>query len=111
NGPSLRLVEMWMQRMSGTDRQYQSYGQYQGVTESSYDVSWASIYTGGGLVDILKIEAASRANGDRIYLGLARVFEALLVGTATDLWGDVPYADVLSGAALPALDEQADVYA
>ncbi|HYV98875.1 MAG TPA: SusD/RagB family nutrient-binding outer membrane lipoprotein [Gemmatimonadaceae bacterium] len=109
-GPAVRLTEMWVQRMSGTDRQYQSYGQYQGVTENSFDVIWTAIYDGGGLVDIRKVEDAARANNDRTYLGIARIYEALLMGTAADLWGDVPYSEVLSGAETPKLDLQADVY-
>ena len=61
NGPAARLVTMWVQQMSGTDRQYQSLGIYQGLTESNYDVPWQALYTGGGLVDIRNIQNAARA--------------------------------------------------
>lgn len=111
SGPAVRLTEMWAQRMAGTDRQYLSYGNYEGVTESVFDVMWQVIYDGGGLVDIRKIEAAAVTTNDRTYLGIARIFEAMLVGTATSLWGDVPYSEVVSGAAVPTLDPQVDVYA
>ena len=111
NGPGTRLASMWVQQMAGTDRQYQSFGLYQGLTESNYDTPWGAVYTGGGLVDVLIIETNARAAADRTYLGIAEVWEAILVGTAADLWGDVPYADVLAGASIPTLDKQADVYA
>jgi hypothetical protein len=110
-GPAVRLTEMWAQRMAGTDRQYLSYGNYEGVTENSFDVMWQVIYDGGGLVDIRKIEAAATENNDLTYRGIARIYEAMLVGTATSLWGDIPYSEVLSGAEVPHLDGQADVYA
>ena len=111
NGPGARLVSMWVQQMAGTDRQYQSFGLYQGLTESNYDTPWGAVYTGGGLVDIRIMEDNAKTAGDRTYLGIAEVWEAIFIGTAADLWGDVPYADVISGAAIPKLDKQADVYA
>ena len=111
NGPAERLASMWVQQMAGTDRQYQSFGLYQGLTESNYDVPWGAVYTGGGLVDVRIIEDNARASGDRTYLGIAEIWEAILVGTAADLWGDVPYSDVLAGGLIPKLDKQADVYA
>ncbi|MFI5311636.1 MAG: SusD/RagB family nutrient-binding outer membrane lipoprotein [Gemmatimonadales bacterium] len=109
NGPGTRLTAMWVQQMAGTDRQYQTFGLYQGLTESNYDVPWGSVYTGGGLVDVRNIE--SLVAGDRTYLGIAKVWEAIFVGNAADMWGDVPYKDVISGASVPTLDHQADVYA
>lgn len=110
-GPNVRLVEMWAQRMAGTDRQLQSYGNYQGLSASNYDADWTAIYDAGGLVDVLKVEAFARTANDRTYLGIARVFEAMLMGTAADMWGDVPYSGVIAGDPIPALDPQATVYA
>lgn len=111
NGPAARLVTMWVQQMAGTDRQYQSLGIYQGLTESNYDVPWQAVYTGGGLVDIRNIQDAAKAAGDKTYLGIAEVWEAIFIGTAADFWGDVPYSDVIAGSTTPKLDKQADVYA
>lgn len=110
-GPNERLAEMWSQRMAGTDRQLLSYGNYQGLAANNYDADWTAVYDAGGLVDIRKVEAAERALGDRTYLGIARVFEAMVMGTAADMWGDVPYSGVLAGDPIPALDAQSDVYA
>ena len=76
NGPGTRLASMWVQQMAGTDRQYQSFGLYQGLTESNYDTPWGAVYTGGGLVDVLIIETNARAAADRTYLGIAEVWEA-----------------------------------
>jgi hypothetical protein len=109
NGPAARFSAMWTQQMAGTDRQYQSFGLYQGLTESNYDAIWSAVYTGGGLVDIRNVEAGAQAAGDRTTLGIAEVWEAIFVGTAADLWGDVPYSDISSTQ--PKLDKQADVYA
>ena len=110
-GPNERLVEMWSQRMAGTDRQLLSYGNYQGLAANNYDADWTAVYDAGGLVDVLKVQAAARSAGDRTYLGIGRVFEAMIMGTAADMWGDVPYSGIIAGDAIPALDNQADVYA
>ena len=55
--------------------------------------------------------AAARAANDRAYLGVAQVYEALIVGTMADWFGDIPYAKALQGDAPSTLDKQAAVYA
>ena len=85
NGPAARLVTMWVQQMSGTDRQYQSLGIYQGLTESNYDVPWQAVYTGGGLVDIRNIQDAAKAAADKTYLGIADRAGTIAAGKQADL--------------------------
>src|SRR3989475_13109121 len=41
----------------------------------------------------------------------ARIWEAYFVGTAADIWGDIPYSEAVGGVAQPHLDPQASVYA
>ena len=55
-----------------------------------------------------KVDA--RAANDRIWLGIAQVYEAFVVGTAADLWGDIPYRDAVGSVAKPTLDPQMQVY-
>ena len=76
NGPGTRLASMWVQQMSGTDRQYQSFGIYQGLTESNYDTPWSAVYTGGGLVYIRIVEENARAAADKTFLGIAEIGRA-----------------------------------
>ncbi len=98
---------LWVQQMTGTNQVY-SRDRYD---FDENDFGWSGIYGGGGLLDLRKIEASARAAHDRVYLGVAQVWEALVVGEAADFFGDVPYSQAASDIADPVLDPQADVYA
>jgi len=96
-----RIESMWMQQMLGADRQYSAYYGYD-ITAEETDPAWVSVYTSGGLIDLRAIEATSRASGDSLYLGIAQVWEAFDIGTAADIWGDVPYSGLtLDGSTSP----------
>lgn len=105
-----RTVTIWMQQFSGTDRQYQSLANYS-VGEDFANGTWNQIYQGGGLVDLRTIVSRSDAAGDSATAGIARVIEALEVGTAADLFGDVPFTTASDPAQKATLDKQAAVYA
>jgi starch-binding outer membrane protein, SusD/RagB family len=108
NGEYARLVQMWMQQFTGTDRQYQTLGTYE-VSEGTYGGAFDIVYAGGGLLDIRKIQSESRAANDRLYLGIAQTLEAMMIGTAASLWGDIPYTEALKEST-PKLDGQMAVY-
>jgi hypothetical protein len=108
-GEMARLTSMWTQQMAGTDRQYASQAVYS-YTEDDFSTYWDDVYGGGGLVDLRQIQTLSEATGDRTYAGIAKVVEAYVVGTAADIFGDVPYSQALESDT-PELDEQLDVYA
>ena len=109
-GQLSRIASIWMQQMAGTDRQYLATGQYV-VTEDIVTYDMNAFYWGGGLIDIRRIIAESEAAGNREYAGIAKVWEALNMGTAASLWGDLPYSEAVGDVAHPRLDEQADIYA
>ncbi len=110
-GEGARAVAMWMQQMSGTDRQYQTLGTYT-HGEGTFGTIWTYIFGGGGLVDLRRIQAGATEGNDRKYTGIAQVLEALQVGTAADMWGDIPYSEAVNPEILtPKLDEQVAVYA
>ena len=67
---------------------------------------WLQVYGGGGLVDIRRVKSLARAAGDSTWLGIAKVWEALTLGTASDLWGDIPYSQVDTNATNPPLDDR-----
>jgi starch-binding outer membrane protein, SusD/RagB family len=105
-----RNASMWMQQMAGTDRQYINRDLYE-ITEDEFDGYFSGVYIGGGLVDIRGIQELAAASGDRTMEGVAKVWEAHLMGMAASLWGDIPYSGAVAEAEKPALDAQADVYA
>lgn len=97
---------LWVQQMTGTNQVY-SRDRYD---FDENDFGWSGIYGGGGLLDLRKIEASAREAHDRVYLGVAQIWEAILVGAAADFFGDVPYSQAASDISAPVLDPQADVY-
>jgi hypothetical protein len=105
-----RTVCVWMQQCAGTDRQYRQLGLYQ-YGEDAYNGPFSQIYTGGGLLDVRKIESVADSTKDAVYGGIARVLEAMTVGLGADVWGDIPYSQAVSDTLSPKLDPQEQVYA
>jgi len=103
-------VCMWMQQCTGIGNRFvDQYGKYT-VNDLSWSADFSSVYTGGGLIDIRRVEDGARAANDRTWLGIAQVYEAFLIGSAADLWGDIPYREAVGSNATPALDPQMQVY-
>lgn len=110
-GGLARTAGMWMQQFAGVDRQYSSYDVYS-VDEDAFSTEWGLVYSSGGLRDIRKFRAAAVALNDRRSAGISKVLEALTIGTAASVWGDIPYSEAANDAILnPKLDKQLDVYA
>lgn len=106
-----RVLSIWTQQMAGTDRQYLGYGLYS-VLEGTFSGEFDSFYTGGGLLDLRRIQAEATTANDRTLRGIAKVWEAYFMGTAADVWGAIPYSEAANPAiATPKLDTQAEVYA
>jgi hypothetical protein len=105
-GALARIATMWSQQFAGTDRQYIAIDAYS-VTEDDITGEFNAAFAGGGLIDLRQIQAATTGP----YRGVARVWEALIIGTHASIWGDIPYSEAVSDVADPMLDEQADVYA
>ena len=111
NGQPARVVAMWMQQLAGTSVQFQVWDQYL-LDAGMADGESQAVYTGGGLVDLHAIEDDARARGDRLYLGIAEVVEAWMMGTEADIWGDVPYREAAKPDSFPTphYDPQQQVY-
>ena len=99
-------VTLWMQQLTAVGRGPTSIQLYDYVPS---DFSWGSSYH-GGLVDLRKIEASARDAHDRRYLGIAQVWEALIISQIADMFGDIPYSEAAGEIADPKLDSQAEVY-
>jgi hypothetical protein len=100
-----RVISLWMQQMAGTGRQWAGYDKYV-VTEN--DFTFGSFYTQGGLVDIRGVQ--SKVTSDKLYLGVAQTWEALIMDLASDVWGDIPYSEAVKDVLQPKLDKQVDVH-
>ena len=100
-----RLISLWMQQMAGTGRQWAGYDQYT-VTEN--DFTMGAFFAQGGLVDIRGLQ--SKVQNDKLYLGIAQTWEALLMDMTSDVWGDIPYSEAVAGVVHPKLDKQVAVH-
>ncbi len=102
----------WVQACNGTNSRFVQqaaqyiFGEASNIGANSGD--WALVYGGGGLVDIRGVEAKAQAAGDSVWLGIAKIWEALTIGTASDMWGDIPYSEAGVNPQ-PKLDNRFDI--
>lgn len=86
---SARTAGMWSGYFTGWDRQYISYQTYN-VTAGDFDSPWRVLYT--DVFDVAEIiKTKAEAANQRDILGVASICQAHAMGTAADLWGDVPF--------------------
>jgi hypothetical protein len=110
-GDMNRLTGMWVGYFSGEDRQYIGLSNY-GVSGRDFNTEWGGIYS-----SVIKnahiVKSRSHAENNTLMLAIAQVTEAMAVGLAADLWGDVPFTEMAQypTIATPKYDDQASVYA
>lgn len=110
-GDIARSVSVWMQQLSGTDRQYVAIGEYN-VQENEWSTEFDYAYIGGGLVDIKSLITNSEAAGNKLFAGIGKVWEAVDMGYTASMFGDIPFSEAATpDITTPKLDKQADVYA
>ncbi|AEW03350.1 hypothetical protein A4D02_04850 [Niastella koreensis] len=108
-GELARLAGMWCGYFTGEQQQYQAFYQYL-IIARNYDDSWQRIFSGVLKNDRLIKQKAYAVNNMRL-VGVAQVIEANTMGTATALWGDVPFKQAANDEyPNPAYDAQTDVY-
>jgi len=112
-----RNAAMYVQQISGNSRQQIGYDRYT-IDPVTIDPYWTSVYGsnrtnngGGGLLYIRKMQQLARAVGDSLYIGIGKVYEALVMDMAASVWGDVPYREAAdSNNVTPAFDPQLQVF-
>jgi len=105
-----RVTGLWVQQFSGGNIQYQALYTYD-ISEQTTNGFHQGVYLGGGLVDIRKLEEQTLAAHDSVFLGQAQVMEALVMGEAASMFGDLTYSQALTSTLNPPLDKQLDIYA
>jgi len=117
-GQLARSTGEYVQQIAGNSRQQIGFDLYQ-MDQVTIDPHFTSVYGssiavqgGGGLLDIHKMQQFARAVNDSIYIGIGKVYEALVIGTAASIWGDIPYREAADSTnEAPAFDPQLQVYA
>ena len=108
-GDMSRVTSIWAQHLTGELQQYANDNSY-GLTEETTGGFHQGLYITGGLVDMRHLQAAATALHDSLFLGIAQVQEAWMMGEGADLFGDLVYSKALMGMTNPPLDSQRVVY-
>src|SRR5712691_5192848 len=109
-GTVAMMMCMWVQACSASNSRFvQQAAQY--VFNETSNISanggdWISVYDAGGLIDIRRVQAGAQAAGDSQWLGIAKIWEALTIGTASDMWGDIPHSEAVGTKTSPKLDNR-----
>jgi len=111
-GQLARCAGIFTQQLIGSNNQQLQWCTQYLVAEGDISGQMSGFYTGRGLYGLRNIQAAAVASGDQFLLGIAKVWEGLAMGTATSVWGDLPYSEAVNPAiSLPKLDSQESIYA
>jgi hypothetical protein len=110
-GQLARCAGVFTQQIIGSNNQQLSFCTQYAVTEGDISGQMNGFYGGGGLLALRTIQSAAQTAGDQFTLGIAKVWEGLAMGTATSIWGDLPYTEAVGTIAEPALDTQESIYA
>ncbi|MEK6478537.1 SusD/RagB family nutrient-binding outer membrane lipoprotein [Catalinimonas sp. 4WD22] len=110
SGHPARVASIWSGYLRGADRQHSAINSYI-IDGDSFDQTWEKIYAniiGNGNLIIDKAAAID----NRLVMGITKVIQANILGTATAVFGDIPFsqADNTSEFPNPAFDAQTDVY-
>jgi len=111
-GQVARCAAVFTQQLIGSNNQQLQWCTGYGVGEGDISGQMAGFYTGGGLLGIRAVETAATTAGDNVLLGIAKIWEGFSMGTATSVWGDLPYSEAVTpGVESPKLDSQQSIYA
>lgn len=109
-GEPARESGIFAGQLTGIDRQHLALNNYL-VTATTFDVTWRVIFR-----DVLRNIRVAKASAiesgiDGIALGILQVLEALDIGTATSLFGDIPF-DQAGGLDFenPEFESQIEIY-
>ncbi len=110
-GAMARTSGSWVQHFTGTQFQSQEYSDYS-LTENDVQNDWTTLYN-AGLVNANEVIARGAAERAPYYKGIGEVCKAMILGIATDFWGDIPNREAGLGAdnLTPHFDSQASVIA
>jgi len=109
-GPVAMLICEWMQQCAGVNGRFVDQQGVYSIIAGSFDGSFQSVYTAGGLGQIKQVEALADKQNDKLYKGVTEVLEAMNMLYAADIWGDVPYSDAVGTSTTPKFDPQMTIY-
>jgi hypothetical protein len=110
-GPIARTAAMYDQQVSGINRQQQGFDFYN-IGTGDIDPAWIQVYSAGGASDARRVQDIARKQNDSLYIGVAKVWEAMIIGEAASVFGDIPYSQAFQPDQFPTpqFDPQLTVY-
>lgn len=85
------FASMWTRQATGSDRQFNRIHQY-GVNNEDFSSMWFLAYT-RALTNLKIAEEKASETGKNNLVAVAKINEAMVMGTTAALWGNVPYPD------------------
>jgi hypothetical protein len=104
---------LFMQQCGGVGGRFVQFRGWYFFTEVDANSDFIQLYSGGGLLDLRKVQEIAEEEGNREYAGVAKILEAMLMGLGADVFGDIPYREAAQFETIkqPAFDPQAQIYA
>jgi len=104
------ITGMWIQHVSGQARQASTMGKNYNLKESDVVNLWYILYSVSMMDLTVLIQKTGDANPQA--RGAGKILMAYSLGTATDLFGDIPYTEAFKGNAnlKPKYDTQESIY-
>lgn len=90
SGEASRRASIFAGQLTGIARQHQSYSDYV-LAATDFDSQWRSVFSSIVRNSIVAEEAAQAQGVDGVTIGILQVLKALAFGTATSVWGDIPF--------------------
>src|SRR5438445_11545031 len=87
-GQVARCASVFTQQLIGSNNQQLQWCTAYLVGEGDISGQMSGFYTGGGLLGLRALEDSAQASGNNLMLGIAKIWEAFSMGTATSIWGD-----------------------
>ena len=108
-----RIAGMWTGQYRGEISLYLGIYNYD-ISSSESNSAWTYLYN-GMLKQFSEINKYYAINGTdtegQLIKGICKVLEANAVGTATSIWGDIPYSEAVNPAISdPVFDRQSSIY-
>src|SRR5688500_426892 len=92
-GQVARNATIYTQQIIGSNNQQQLWGTRYLVSEGDISTMFNAFYSGAGLSGLRKVQALANAEGNPLIEGIAKIWEGYAFGTATSVWGDIPYSE------------------
>ena len=109
-GEATRKAGIFAGQYTGIARQHLGYSNYT-LLSSDFDSQWNNVYSSIVRNALVTQELATSKDVDGVAIGIAQILRAMAIGTASSLWGDVPFDE---GGSLdfenPAYEDQEIVY-